>query len=145
MKERIQVRISDKVLKRFRLRVRVITSRVRRVPKSTLVSELYRYMAGWAGHYARFPGTETQLKDLDGWVRRRLRQWLWVEWKTVGNRRHHLRRGGAKPCDIDRAVHIRSAWRVSTHPALNVCVSNARIAKAGLRPLISFWQRFALL
>ena len=140
----MQVRISDKTLKRFRGRVRAITSRVRRVPRGALVHELDRYMAGWAGHYARFAGSETQLKSLDGWVRRRLRQWLWVEWKTAANRRKHLLRGGAKPSDVAQAIHIRSAWRVSTHPALNVCVNNARITRSGLRPLLSFWQRFAL-
>jgi hypothetical protein len=42
--------------------------------------------------YFRVADSErTTFRDLDGWLRRRLRQARWKEWKTTAAKRHNLR------------------------------------------------------
>jgi RNA-directed DNA polymerase len=124
-------------------RVRELTKRLLRIPAKLLLENLNRYLRGWAGYYARFPGCGTAFKDLDGWIRRRIRQWFWVQWKTTDKRRSELLKGGASVELALQACHIRAPWRVSTHRALGTCISNARIRRAGLVPLFDHYQRFA--
>jgi len=115
------------------------------VESRVLLGDLDAYLRGWAGYYARFAGCRAQISDLDGWVRRRLRQWLWVGWKTSGNRRRHLLLGGVPRHHAEAACRIRSPWKASNNGSMKACVTNARIKRAGLVPLLDHWQRLATL
>jgi RNA-directed DNA polymerase len=139
----VKIRISEKALARFKDAIRARTPRVRRVPARDFFRELDRYTAGWAGYYARFEDSRAQLADLDSWIRRRIRQWLWVQWKTPGNRRKNLLRGGVWKSKVNPAVWTRSAWKAAGGQALSYCVNNQRIREGGLIPLLEHWQRFA--
>ncbi|MGV3616426.1 MAG: group II intron maturase-specific domain-containing protein [Fimbriimonas sp.] len=129
---------------RFKRRVRDLTFRRLRVPAGVFLAALKTYVDGWAGYYARYGSSASSLAALDGWIRRRVRQWFWVRWKTSDNRRLQLLRGGAFPRDAAQACHIAGPWRASNHRALNVCSSNARLRKAGLVPLCEHLGRRAL-
>jgi len=130
---------------RFKSRVREITSRVRRIPGRVLLAELDCYLRGWANYYAKFKGSRYQLGDSDRWIRRRIRQWLWVQWKTTQKRRENLRKGDVPQKHAILASHIRSAWKASINGAMNTCVTNDRIKWGGLIPLVEHWQRLATL
>jgi RNA-directed DNA polymerase len=139
------VRLSPRAVERFKEQIRSRTSRVRRISSRQLLAELDVYMRGWAGYYARFDGCGKQLGELDRWVRLRIRQWLWVSWKTPHRRWLNLRRGGVSAPTSRLAVGTRSAWRAAKGSAMGICVTNRRIEHAGLRPLLAHWQRFAAL
>ncbi|HEY8186670.1 MAG TPA: group II intron maturase-specific domain-containing protein [Pyrinomonadaceae bacterium] len=62
-----------------------------------------------AGYYSR---TEwlAPLRELDGWVRRRLRRYVWRAWQKPRRRYRILRRHGIEPRQAWRAVHL-GPWR----------------------------------
>jgi group II intron reverse transcriptase/maturase len=138
-----QITISDRSLERFKDRVRELTSRVRRIPGKLMLEELNRYVRGWAGYYARYFGTHKQLDALDTWIRLRVRQWLWKQWKTPACRRRNLLRGGVRPPLARKAMYVDSPWRAAHGQALSICVTNARIRSGGLTPLLDHWRRLA--
>lgn len=135
--------ISAGAIDRFRREIRSRTSRVRRIRASELLSELAVFMRGWAGYFARFPGCRKQLEELDRWVRLRIRQWLWVSWKTTANRLRQLQRSGVSAYLSRIAVGTISPWRAAHGSAMGICVTNARIERAGLPPMMRTWERFA--
>jgi group II intron reverse transcriptase/maturase len=141
----VRIQISSKALKRFKDEVRSLTSRVRCIAGRVLIAELNRYMRGWAGYYARFASCESQLAQLDKWIRIRIRQWLWKQWKTPANRLRNLRRGGVWKAKAETAIWTRSAWKAAQGQAVSYCVNNQRIREAGLTPLHDHWHRFATL
>ena len=141
----VEIRISDKALKRFKFAIRNLTRRRRRIPARVLISELNQYMRGWAGYYARYGSCQSQLDPLDKWIRIRLRQWLWTQWKTRGNRLRHLLRGGVWKVKAVAAIWTRSSWKAAQGQAASFCINNQRIRAAGLVPLLEYWQRFATL
>jgi hypothetical protein len=57
---------------------------------------LNRLITGWVAYF-RLAQRVSVLGKLDGWLRRRLRQNRWKEWKTTAAKRHNLRGGGATP------------------------------------------------
>lgn len=137
------VTISDKSLKRFKDEIRKRSSRVRRVREEQLMSELNQYIRGWADYYARSVGSWEQLRKLDYWVRRRIRQWLWVSWKTPSKRYSQLTKAGIPAEQARKTVCTHSAWRAAGHRCVERCIHNSRIAEAGLTSLEDHKRRFA--
>lgn len=73
-------RIGKKAKQRLRRRVKEITRRTRGVSLEQVVADLNRYLRGWAGYFG-FCQTPSVLRELDSWIRRRLRYLVWKQWK----------------------------------------------------------------
>jgi len=69
----------DKALKSFRDRVREITRRSRRVSINQVIGELQTCLRGWIGYFHLIE-TWTVLRDLDSWMRRRMRCFMVKQW-----------------------------------------------------------------
>jgi RNA-directed DNA polymerase len=89
-------RIAPKARQRFADRIRELTRRSRGRALKAIISELNLYLNGWRGYYG-FCETLSVLEELDGWIRRKLRCYLWKQWKTPRRRREALIRLGAEP------------------------------------------------
>jgi len=72
-------RVSEVAIERFKERVRRLTSRTRGVSVRSVVQELKAYLVGWIG-YLGFSQTRTLFRELDKWIVRRLRCYLWKQW-----------------------------------------------------------------
>ena len=75
-------RIADKAVARFKDRARDLTRRHRGVSLDRMIADLNPLLRGWAGYFGFSQLHE--LASLDGWIRRRLRCVVWVQWKTRG-------------------------------------------------------------
>ncbi|MCJ7653106.1 MAG: group II intron reverse transcriptase/maturase, partial [Actinobacteria bacterium] len=71
-------RIAPKAIERLKKRVRGLTSRTRGISLEQMVTELNRYLRGWRGYFG-FCQTPSVLRDLDSWIRRRLRSFIWKQ------------------------------------------------------------------
>jgi group II intron maturase len=74
--------IVDKAVTRFKDRVRELTGRRRGASLEKMIADLNPFVRGWAGYFGFSKWHE--LPSLDGWIRRRLRCVVWVQWKTRG-------------------------------------------------------------
>ena len=72
-------RIASKSLDTFKERIREHTQRTRGVSLSQMVEELAPYLIGWRGYFGLCQ-TPRVLSNLDAWIRRRLRLYLWRQW-----------------------------------------------------------------
>ncbi len=111
-------RISTKALEKFKNRIRELTQRTRGVSLSGLVEPMARYLIGWRGYFG-FCQTPRVLSNLDAWIRRRLRMYLWRQWKNGRNRFKELRRRGVSKFPAAVAAGSPTGfWRMSGHPAV---------------------------
>jgi RNA-directed DNA polymerase len=106
-------RIAPSALDRFKKRIRTLTSRMRGRKLSVVISELNSYLNGWRGYFG-FCETPSVLRELDGWIRRRLRCYIWKQWKKIGKRRAELLRLNV-PQAWARGLSVSSkgAWHIS--------------------------------
>ena len=127
--------IAPKALERFRERVRELTRRTRGISLTQMVGELATYLSGWQSYFG-FCQTPRTLRELDGWTRRRLRCFVWKQWKRGRRRFTELRR-----LDVNRSLAARTAgsawgpWRISQSPALCFALRNAYFDSLGLPQL----------
>ncbi len=130
-------RIAPKALERFRKRVRELTSRTRGVSLKMMIDELTIYLRGWRGYF-QFCQTPSVLRELDQWIRRRLRAAAWKHWKTGRRRFHELHQRGTPREWAAKAASSRyGPWRMSRSPAVIQALTDTFFATLGLPSLIA--------
>jgi len=132
MREQVKRRIAPKALARFKARIRELTQRTRGVSVDQLIGSLKRYLTGWRGYFG-FCETPRVLQQLDQWIRRRLRCFLWKQWKRGRTRFKKLvARGVSRDRAAQTAGSPHSAWRLSCSPALSIALPNRYFRSLGL-------------
>lgn len=132
-------RVSMKALKMFRHEVRRLTQRTRGISFSKLVVELKRYLDGWYGYFS-FSEAQSVFKELDAWIRRRLRCYLWKQWGRRGYRELR-RRGVSRELAWNTAKSAHGPWRLSRSPALAFALPGGTFDALGLPRLYSRYRR----
>jgi len=128
-------RIAPKTLLRFKKRIRELTKRNRGVSLERMVEQLRRYLIGWRGYFG-FSQTPSVLRNLDSWIRRRLRCFQWKLWKRGKTRFAELRkRGVGKDLAAQTAGSSRGLWHISRSPALSIALPGAYFDSLGLPKL----------
>src|SRR5262249_36003985 len=86
-------RIAPKAIARFKERIREQTRRTRGISLRQMVKEIATYLRGWLGYFGDCQ-TPSVLRDLETWLRRRLRSVVWKQWKRGRTRFRELRKRG---------------------------------------------------
>ncbi len=116
----------------FKKRVRELTRRTKGVSLAKLIEALAPYLIGWRGYFG-FRQTPRVLSNLDAWLRRRLRSYLWRQWQNGGKRFKELRRRGVPKFQaVVAAGSPTGFWRMSSHPAVQMALRNHYFDAAGL-------------
>jgi RNA-directed DNA polymerase len=125
-------RIAPKALEKFKMRIREMTQRTRGISVQKLIEELTPYIIGWRGYFS-FCQTPRVLTNLEAWIRRRLRSYLWRQWRTGQNRFKELRRLGVPKFSAAVAAGSPTGlWRMSGHPAVQQALRNHYFDSLGL-------------
>ncbi|MGA9548974.1 MAG: group II intron reverse transcriptase/maturase, partial [Rhodomicrobium sp.] len=125
-------RIAPKALNKFKVKIRDMTSRTRGCSLQQIVGDLSPYLIGWRGYFG-FCQTPRVLTNLEAWIRRRLRSYLWWQWRNGPNRFKELRRRGVpKFLAAVAAGSPTGFWRMSSHPAVQKALRNHVFDDLGL-------------
>ena len=125
-------RIAPKAVERFKKRVRELTRRTRGVSIERMAGELAVYLNGWRNYFS-YCQTPSVLRDLDYWVKRRLRCVVWKQWKRGRTRFEELRKRGVdKRLAAQTAGSAHGPWHLAWSPALHVALPNAYFVSLGL-------------
>jgi RNA-directed DNA polymerase len=109
-----------------------MTSRTRGLSLSQIIEELTPYLVGWRGYFG-FCQTPRVLTNLEAWIRRRLRSYLWRQWGNGPNRFKELRRHGVTKFRAAVAAGSPTGfWRMSGHPAVQEALRNHYFDSLGL-------------
>jgi RNA-directed DNA polymerase len=134
-RKHVRRRIAPKALTRFKDRVRELTQRTRGISVDQMIGTLKRYLTGWRGYFG-FCETPSVLKQLDEWIRRRLRCFFWKQWKRGRTRfRELVARGVNRNLAARTAGSPHGVWRLSNSPALSHSLSNRYFRSLGLPSL----------
>jgi RNA-directed DNA polymerase len=114
----VQVRIDPKARTRAKDRLRELTSRTWGVSMERRIRDINRFTVGWTAYF-KLADTPSVFEELDEWLRRRLRQVRWKEWKRTFTRYRNLTALGAPPHKArEWAAPHGSYWRTAGSPPL---------------------------
>nr|WP_062286090.1 group II intron reverse transcriptase/maturase [Moorella mulderi] len=130
----ILIRLAPQTIDRVKTKIREITSRNKSVKMAERIERLNTYLGGWIGYFA-LADTPSTFKNIEGWMRRRLRMCLWKQWKRVRTRYRELRALGLPEWVVHEFANARKGpWRMA-HGPMNRALGNAYWQSQGLMSL----------
>jgi group II intron reverse transcriptase/maturase len=128
---KVKRRVAPKALEAMKDRVRQVTARNGGRSMDRVIEELRGYMTGWKAYF-RLAETPGVLRDLDEWIRHRLRLVQLKQWKRGRTTYRELRARGASR-DVSRSVaaNTRRWWRNSSL-AIHIAMPTSDYDRAGL-------------
>ena len=139
LNNRAKLAWTEKARRRFKERVREITSRNRGHRVRDVIDELNLYVRGWLNYY-KHSSTYSEVKDLAEWVRRRVRLYYWKQWKQPRTRRRNLIALGIHPGVVHRASRSRKGyWRMSQNSIVRAALNNRWLEEQGVPDMKAIW------
>jgi RNA-directed DNA polymerase len=140
---KVRVTVAPKALKRAQDRIRQLTTRNWGVSMERRVKEINRFAVGWTAYF-QLADTFLPFEKLDKWLRRRLRQVRWKEWKRPQTRYRNLRALGIPALDARRwAASRKGYWRIAGSWPLQVGLPNTYWhTTMGLTGFLAPYRRF---
>ena len=113
---KIKRRVATKAMATFKHRVRKLTWRSGGRSLEQVVERLRRYVLGWKGYF-RLAETPKVWKELDQWIRHRMRAVQIKQWRRGATAYRELLERGARPeVALMVAGNLRRLWRNSGTP-----------------------------
>ena len=138
----VKVRVDTKARKRAKDRLRQLTSRRWGVSMERRITQINRFTVGWTAYF-HVADTPRPFEDLDEWLRRRLRQIRWKQWKRYRTRRRELRAAGIRERSAREWAGSRKGyWRIAGSAVLQRALPNAYWAELGLQGFTLPYRRF---
>jgi len=130
------IRISDKSIDRLKDRVREITKRNRGVKFKQVIGELNEAIVGWTNYFRLANKWLSTLKDLDGWIRRKLRCYKLKQCGRKYTIFKLLRKFGiAENTSWNAVMYSQGWWNMTTKVAVNRAMNVKWFAQQGLQSL----------
>ncbi|WP_296896036.1 group II intron reverse transcriptase/maturase [Thiohalocapsa sp.] len=133
--------IAPKSVESAKTRIRQITRRTRGRSLPTVIRELNQFTNGWVAYY-RLAAAKTALRDLDQWIRRRLRCIRLKQLKRARTIAAFLRKLG---CMRDHAWAVAASgkgwWRKAKTQATHRAMDLVWLQEQGLRSMHDRWMQ----
>jgi group II intron reverse transcriptase/maturase len=132
---KIRIALAPESIKRVRKNIRKITKRNRGISLKQMLDELNTAMMGWVNYYYISAMHDT-IRMLDSNIRRRIRCFIWKQWKTYKNRVKHLQAAGISvQYSVALGAGKHGLWNIAGSPSLQKALNNQVLAGYGLKSL----------
>ncbi len=85
---------------------------------------------------------QAKLKEIDSWVRNRLRYCIWEDWKKAERKRKNLIRLGIATGQAYAWSRTRmGGWAVAQSPILVTTITLKRLMQRGYESLLSYYEK----
>lgn len=125
------IRPHGKSIKRFKDKVRELTSRKQGKSVEQILVNLKRFTTGWLGYYS-VANMKSHIQTLNEWVRRRIRQIYWKQWKRIKTKHDNLVRLGIPDSKAWEWANSRLGyWRIAHSWILTRSLTNKYLTSVG--------------
>lgn len=136
-----KVRIAKQSLQKAEAKIREITSRRKSMKMEERIKELNQYLVGWCGYFS-LADTPSVFRDLDSWIRRRLRMCLWKQWKKPRTKvKRLISLGIPKDKAYEWGNTRKGYWRIAGSPILSQTLTNLYWESNGLSSLMDRYNK----
>jgi RNA-directed DNA polymerase len=136
-----QMVASEKKWKTLKTELKQITNKTAPLTFDQRISQLKTVYRGWI-NYFRMAGIQSKLKELDGWLRNRLRHCIWKDWKKPERKRKNLIRLGIHNGQAYAWSRTRmGGWAVAQSPILGTTITVERLIKRGYESMLSYYEQ----
>lgn len=140
----VRFRVHDKSFERLKTKLKEATNRNKSMNFKDRIKKVNEIIVGWVNYY-RLADMKERLKQLDQWLRRRLRACIWKTWKKVKTRYRNLVKLGISNGKAWEYANTRKGyWRIAGSWIMTKTITNQRLVNYGLKTLSSQYSKFRL-
>lgn len=138
-----KIRVADKSVERLKKKIIMITKRNRGVSFKQLIGELNLVIQGWGVYYSLAETYLSTFRDIDGWIRRRLRCYCLKQCGRIYSVFKFLRRLKIPENQCwSAAYYIRSWWPMTLYRPVSSAMGLVWFAEHGLKSLQAVMSRY---
>ncbi len=139
-KNGIYIRAHAKSLKKAKQKLKELTSRSQGRNVRVVMRNVKVYIRGRLGYFG-IASMKTTMQEWDGWLRRRIRMYIWKQWKKPKARVGNLMKLGMPRWKAYRNGNSRKGyWAVAGSGILTHTVTNERLAQAGYCSILALYE-----
>ena len=117
---------------RVKRALKQLTKRNRGVSVKMILTEIRMKMRGWLQYYG-IGSMKGFIQELDRWLRSRIRQYIWKQWKKTKTKVSNLKRLGLTAEQAYTSANTRKgAWRTAHSKTLTYTLTNEKLERLGL-------------
>ena len=140
VKGKYQLVVTKKAWERLKMNLKSITRKTSPSTFDERITKINEVQRGWL-NYFRGASLVGKLRDVDGWLRNRLRYCIWKDWKKPERRRKNLMRLGI---DQDHAYAWsrtrKGGWAVAQSPIMITTITLKRLKKRGYKAMLDVYH-----
>ncbi len=104
------------------------------------IKKLNEYTIGWINYFG-IAKAAARLRDLEEWLRRRLRACIWKQWKKIKTKGRNLMKLGLPEYKAWEYANTRKGyWRISNSPILKTTLTNKYLESLNYKSISSRYQ-----
>jgi len=139
VKGKYQLVADRSALRRLKDKIKSITRKTIPASFDERIAKLNQVLRGWI-NYFKFANMYGKLRDIDVWVRRRLRRCIWHDWKKPNRKMKNLIRLGINPGMAYAWSRTRmGGWAVACSPILGTTITLERLGRREYVSLLSYY------
>lgn len=136
-----QLVVSKKGWRKLKQTLKLITRKTAPMSLQERLRKLKEVQRGWL-NYFRMASIQVKLKELDSWIRNRLRYCIWHDWKKLDRKRKNLIRLGIPYGQAYAWSRTRmGGWAVAQSPILRTTITLERLRKRGYQSLSEHYSK----
>lgn len=136
-----RLKIADKSWRKLRTKIKVITRKTSPIPFEERIQRLNLLMRGWINYFKLATGYQ-KFRDLDAWIRCRLRYCIWKDWKKPKRRIRAFLQLGVSASWARRYAYSRmGGWAIACSPIMGTTVTEARLRRKGYIPFLEYYLK----
>ena len=135
----VYIRAHAKSLKKAKAKLKELTSRSQGRNVRKVMENVKVYIRGWLGYFG-IASMKTTMQRWDEWLRRRLRVYIWKQWKVPKARIKNLIKLGIPRYYAYKWGYVKGYWNVAGSPVLTRSITNERLAQAGYYSILNRYE-----
>ena len=138
------IRAHAKSLKKAKQKLKGLTSRSQGRNVRVVIQRVNSFTRGWLGYFG-IASMKNTMSEWDGWIRRRLRMYIWKQWRKPRTRVRNLIKLGMPEWQAYRNGNSRKGyWAISGSGILHHTITNKRLEQAGYESILNRFESLHL-
>ena len=139
-KDGIYIRVHPKSWKKFKAKLKVLSSRRTVKSLKPCLEKIKEYARGWLNYY-RIASMKKNIEDINGWLYHRIRMCIWKQWKKPKTKvRNLMKLGTPEDLAYQAGNSRRGYWFVTHTVAINMALTKKRLINNGFYDLATAYQ-----
>jgi len=137
----VYIRSHPQSLAKAKRKLRELTGRSQGKNVRQVMEDVKVFIRGWVGYFY-VADMKRILQSWNEWLRRRLRMYIWKQWKKPGTKVQNLCKLGVPEWQAYQWGNTRLGyWRIARSPVLSRSITNEKLARAGYYDFPAQYER----